>query len=127
MSSKLLHGGPSMPVETPNENPSIVDYSDYRDFLAARFRYLKTVKKNFSYAIAARKTNVAPSYYKNLFRKDRHLGLENLGRVSKTLELNGTEQAYLLFRLISHIVPDQQLLEICRKSLDVFKNEIKRG
>ncbi|MEK2644429.1 hypothetical protein [Bdellovibrio sp. BCCA] len=107
------------------ETPSILNYSDYRDFLAARFRYLKAVKKNFSYAIAARKTNVAQSYYKNLFRKDRHLGLENLGRVSKTLELNITEEFYLLFKLISLLVQDTRSFEICRKNLDAITAELK--
>lgn len=109
----------------PNKCPSILEYDDYRDFLAARFRYLKSIKKNFSYAIAARKTNVAQSYYKNLFRKDRHLGLENLGRVSKTLELSITEEFYLLFKLVSLLVQDTQGFEICRKNLNALTTEIK--
>lgn len=118
-----------MPNTTPSpticENPSILDFEDYRDFLAARFRYLKTIKKNFSYAIAAHKTNVAQSYYKNLFRKDRHLGLENLGRVSKALELSVTEELFLLFKLIAQTVQDPQISEICRKNLGALTMELK--
>ncbi|WP_413944111.1 hypothetical protein [Bdellovibrio sp. HCB-162] len=108
-----------------NNAPNILEHDDYRDFLAARFRHLKSVKKNFSYAIAARKTNVAQSYYKNLFRKDRHLGLENLGRVSKTLELNITEEFFLLFKLVSLLVQDTQSFDICRKNLDAITTELK--
>nr|WP_295905171.1 hypothetical protein [uncultured Bdellovibrio sp.] len=110
---------------TQEQCPSLLDYADYRDFLAARFRYLKSIKKNFSYAIASRKTNVAQSYYKNLFRKDRHLGLENLGRVSKTLELSITEEFFLLFKLVSLLVQDTQSFEICRKNLDAITTELK--
>ncbi|WP_374078696.1 helix-turn-helix domain-containing protein [Bdellovibrio bacteriovorus] len=86
---------------------------------------MKSIKKNFSYAIAARKTDVAQSYYKNLFRKDRHLSLENLGKVSKTLELNITEEFYLLFKLVSLLVQDAQGFEICRKNLNALATELK--
>lgn len=107
------------------ETPSILNYSDYRDFLAARFRYLKTIKKNFSHAIAARKTDVAQSYYKNIFRKDRHLGLESLGKVAKVLELNVTEEMYILFKLVSLLTGDSQVSEICDKNLKALLSELK--
>ncbi len=110
---------------TASAQPNILDFDDYRDFLAARFRYLKTVKKNFSYAIAARRTNVAQSYYKNLFRKDRHVSLENLGRVSKALELNFTEEFYLLFKLISLMSQDSRIWEICQKNIAALRTEIR--
>lgn len=109
-----------------NENPSILDYTDYRDFLSAKFRYLKKVKKNFSYAIAARKTNVAQSYYKNLFRKDRHVGLENLGRVCRTFELTVTEEIYLLFNLVSQVAQDPKIADIYESNLGALVAEIRK-
>lgn len=75
------------------------NYTDYRDFLKARFDTLKLANKRFSLASCAQKSKISKSLLQFIFRKKRHLSLDRMPALAKTLKLNSQEE-YFVYLLI---------------------------
>lgn len=71
------------------------NHSDYRDFLKARFEFLKRANKNFSLQNCATKSKISKSLLQFLFRKKRHISIDKLPNLAKTLKLNQEEEAFV--------------------------------
>lgn len=75
------------------------NYKDYRDFLKTRFENLKSQNSNFSLNFCARKSEISKSLLQFIFKKKRHLSLDRMPKLAKTLKLS-SEEEYFVYLLI---------------------------
>lgn len=103
------------------ESP-IFNYPDYRDFLSDRFHAIKIEKKIFSHAYATQKLDVSSSYFKNLFRKIRHISLDMLGEIAELFELSKVEEEYLLHALILQTCKGRKICALSKYRMEKLKS-----
>lgn len=101
------------------------DYSDYRLFLKARFEFLKTKRKNLSHAVLARKSKVAISYFKSVFARKKHVGLDKITVISEALELTPLESYFLLISVIGMTTTEPKLKYLCEASCRMYGWEMR--
>jgi uncharacterized protein (TIGR02147 family) len=75
------------------------NFSDYRDFLKHRFENLKEKNKNFSLQNCAQKSKISKSLLQFLFNKKRHISLDKIPGLAKTLKLTNDEE-YFVYLLV---------------------------
>jgi len=75
------------------------NFSDYREFLKHRFETLKEKNKNFSLQNCAQKSNISKSLLQFLFNKKRHISLDKIPGLAKTLKLT-TDEEYFVYLMV---------------------------
>ncbi len=75
------------------------NYSDYRDFLKTRFEELKKRNAKYSLNFCARSSKISKSLLQFIFSKKRHLGLDRMPPLAKTLKLT-SEEEYFIYLMI---------------------------
>lgn len=63
-------------------------FTDYREFIAARFAELKTIDPLYSYRVASKEAGFgSPNYFKLLSEKKRNIAVESVPKVCRGLRL----------------------------------------
>lgn len=75
------------------------NYLDYREFLKARFDFLKNQSTKFSLNFCARNSKISKSLLQFIFSKKRHLSLDRMPPLAKTLKLT-SEEEYFVYLMI---------------------------
>lgn len=70
------------------------NFSDYRDFLKHRFETLKKQNRNFSLNACAKRSKISKSLFQFILNKKRHLGLDRMPLLAKTLHLSADEEYF---------------------------------
>lgn len=74
---------------------AVANYSDYRDFLKARFDELKAGSPKFSLLYCAKRSGISKSLLQFVLQKKRHIALDRLPGLIKILRLSKEEEAFL--------------------------------
>ncbi len=86
-------------------------YTDYRDFLKARFEALKAENKNFSLMNCARKSKISKALLQFLFNKKRHISLDKFPPLAKALKLTNDEE-YFVYLMICQNASQNQFVKM---------------
>lgn len=75
------------------------NFYDYRDFLKHRFDSLNGHNKNFSLQNCAKRSELSKSLLQFLFTKQRHISLDRLPALAKTLKLTPDEEYFVYLKV----------------------------
>lgn len=71
------------------------NFSDYRDFLKARFDRVREGNKKFSLQACASRAKISKSLLQFIFTKKRHIGLDKIPGLAKSLKLTSDEEYFV--------------------------------
>lgn len=99
------------------------NYKDYRDFLFHRFEGLKQANKNFSLNYCAQKSNISKSLLQFIFKKKRHISMDRLPGLAKTLKLNSDEEYFVYLMLCKDANSNPTIKDHFEKILSRIRHE----
>lgn len=83
---------------SPSKPVSVLDFSDYRAFLAEYFRWHKANERGFSHrAFSSRLGFTSPNFLKLVMDGKRNMGTESLPKITAGLRLNKQETEYFSY------------------------------
>jgi uncharacterized protein (TIGR02147 family) len=101
----------------------IIEYDDYRDFLKARFTFLKGKRKNFSFAYCAKKLGSGTGYLKEIFSKKKKMGFDRISPIAELFRLTVFEREYFTIQVIRELTKSAKLRQYFGDVLDRMKYE----
>lgn len=75
------------------------NFKDYRDFLKSRFELIQEKNKRFSLQACANQSKISKSLLQFLFQKKRHLSLDKIPVLARSLKLSADEESYVYLML----------------------------
>ena len=99
------------------------NFTDYRDFLRSRVQMLQLENKSFSLQACATRSKVSKSLLQFLFQKKRHLGLDKLPNLAKSLKLNTDEEYFVCLMLCKCSSRNPVIQSHFEKILDRIRNQ----
>ena len=113
-------------MKTENDKVSIINFTDYRDFL--RMRYEKEKEKNpqITYRYLGRKINSADNYFKYIFDKKRHISIDRVNATAKLFELKESEMLYLMFKIIQVSSKEASVSLTLKQILALIQTDISK-
>lgn len=118
---------------TPPAKPQILDYKDYRRFLADYYAFKKHLRAGFSFRRFSQLVGItSPNYLQLVIQRKRNLSEELAVKVGTTLGLLGPEKRYFV-ALVTHDnakteeAREQAQAEILRSVKDLVSKEIPRA
>ncbi len=77
------------------KKPDIFEYTDYRQYLEAAYKYQKSIRKSFSYRFIAQQTGASsPGWFPNIVRGRINLTSSYCVKLQKLLKMDGRESEY---------------------------------
>lgn len=78
---------------------SPANFGDYRDFLISRFEEIQQKNKRFSLQACANRAKISKSLLQFLFQKKRHVGLDKIPALARSLKLSADEEYFVCLML----------------------------
>lgn len=95
-------------LESAFETKTILDFSDYRNYLKYRFLEMKKKKTGVSLEFMARRIGVTRSFVNLVLNGKRHIGLDMIFRFASFFSFSLFEFQYFFFAAISSTVKDKE-------------------
>ncbi len=102
---------------------SILEYKDYRDFLADRWNLMKAENPRISFESASRKIGSSKSYLKMILDRRRHLSQNRLLKVASLFKLTEFETEYIFFLFLFGVTTEPMLKKHLVKILDRYTKD----
>lgn len=109
-----------------NQNPSLFDYFDYREYLYDYYTFHKRKNSAYSYRLFARKAKLgSPNYLKLVVDGKRRITDRTLYQFSRGLDLNKDEEKYFRELVLYQEVSDQDSKEVHLRSLLKYQEKLR--
>lgn len=98
------------------------NFSDYRDFLKARFEDIKKKRKSFSLQACAKKSGISKSLLQFLLSKKRHVALDKVPSLAKALNMTSDEEYFVYLLVCKNSSQNPQIREHFEQILSRIRN-----
>jgi uncharacterized protein (TIGR02147 family) len=98
------------------------NFEDYRDFLKSRYDELKKQNRQFSVNACARKAGISKSLLQFVFKKERHLSLDRIPLMARTLKLTSDETSFLCFLACKNVSRSPEIKDLFDSMLNRLRD-----